>query len=44
MDIFISRGYNDGKNLKFYTRCEVVKIIPQNSKRYILTIGEDIKN
>lgn len=44
MDISISRGYNNGKNLKFYTRREVITIIPQNSKRSILTVGEDIKN
>jgi len=44
MDIFITRGYKIGKTLKFYTRCEVTTIIPQNSKRYVLTVGEDIKN
>lgn len=44
MDIFISRAYNNGKNLKFNAMSEVITITSENLKRSIFTIGEYIKN
>lgn len=43
MDIFISRAYNNGKNLKFNAASEDITITSENLKS-IFTIGKNIKH
>lgn len=42
MDIFISRGYNNGKNLKCNGKSEVITVTSQNKKIYIFLLLEKI--